>query len=196
MAKLKQIVGVILSDITKGQAISDAYSRDLKSSYREDPVLKLLSVPRTEIKEVTVELKFAIVKREKGTVYNDKSLSSPVVIYQDAGYEGASQELSEGSYDIESLTIGNQQLSSLKVPKGLKVTIYENGGFSGRSKSFTEDTPWVGEDFNDITSSIKVEQILITDTESMEVEVATEYLTSLPEAAISSISITLDMTSI
>ncbi|MGB8686524.1 MAG: peptidase inhibitor family I36 protein [Microcoleus sp.] len=84
-------------------------------------------------------------------------MSTSVVIYQDANYEGASQELSQGSYDIGSLAFGNDQLSSLKVPQGLKVTLYEHGGFTGRTKTFTEDTPWVGDDFNDITSGITVE---------------------------------------
>lgn len=191
MAKIKQILGAILSDVTKAQAISDAYSRDLKPSYREDPFLKLLSVPRTEIKDVTIALKFAIVQEQKETWTDSK-----IVIYQDANYQGASQQLSEGNYNLPNLTIGGDQLSSLKVPKGIKVTLYEHPEFKGRSKSFTEDTPWVGDDFNDITSSIKVEKILITDMESMEVEVVTEHLANLPEAAISSISVTLDMTSV
>lgn len=330
MAKLKQILGKILSEITKAQAISDAYSRDLKPSYQEEPFLKLLSVPRTKIKDVTINLKFAILKGEQ-----QKLLGSKVVIYQDRAYQGVSQELSEGGYDIANLEIykqangtlyqvenqwggssaswneggkwliggrpnqnvvaidisstdagqtlsgtmtyagegpiafrstrsdgnnytvenqwggktapwnaggkwviggrpnqrvlalkvnssdgsktlngtmtyngegpigfrgtlveKNKKLGSLKVPTGIKVTLYEQEGFKGRSKSFTEDTTWVGDDFSNITSSIKVEQILMTDIESMEIEVVTDYLTKLPEAAISSIAIKLDMTDV
>jgi hypothetical protein len=86
-------------------------------------------------------------------------MSFKVVIYRDENYSGPSQELDEGSYDISSLTIGNDQLSSLKVPNGLKVTLYEHAGFSGRSKSFTSDTPFVGADFNDLTSSIRVDKL-------------------------------------
>jgi hypothetical protein len=48
-------------------------------------------------------------------------------------------------------------LSSLKVPQGLKVTLYEHGTDQGRSKVFTADAAWVGDDFNDTTSAIKVE---------------------------------------
>ena len=193
MAKLNQVIGAILTEITKAQATSDAYSRDLKASYPDDPFFKFLSVPRTEIKDVMIDLKFAILKGETGRLQESK-----VIIYQDGRYQGASQELGEGSYDIESLAmgIGNDQLSSLKVPKGIKVTLYEHGGFAGRSKSFTEDTPWVGDDFNDVTSSIKIEQILTTDLELMEIEVVTNNLTSLPETVISSISIKLDMSSV
>ena len=79
-----------------------------------------------------------------------------VTIYQDINYGGASQELIEGDYDVNALTIGNDQLSSLRVPKGMKVTLFEHGDFTGRSRTFTEDASWV-DDFNDITSSIKVE---------------------------------------
>ncbi|BAY90747.1 MULTISPECIES: hypothetical protein [unclassified Tolypothrix] len=86
-------------------------------------------------------------------------MSFKVVIYRDANYSGLSQELDEGSYDVSNLTIGNDQLSSLKITNGFKVILYENPGFSGRSKSFTSDTPFVGSDFNDITSSIRVDRL-------------------------------------
>ncbi|MEB3826008.1 peptidase inhibitor family I36 protein, partial [Phormidium sp. CCY1219] len=79
-------------------------------------------------------------------------------IYEHGNFQGASQELTEGSYNIASLKIGNDRLSSLRVPAGLKVTLYEHANFSGRSKVLTQDTSWVGDDFNDITSSIKVEK--------------------------------------
>ncbi|NET76247.1 beta/gamma crystallin-related protein [Okeania sp. SIO1F9] len=187
MAKLKHIIGEILSDISQARVISDNYSRDLRPLYKEDPFLKLLSVPRTDIKEATIDLKFAILCNQ-----NDPIPTSKVAIYQHENYEGACQELSEGSYDTASLE--NDQLSSLKVPKGIKVTLYEHEGFQGRAKTFTKDTPWVGDDFNDITSSIKVEKLLMKDLEEINVEVVTRELTSLPETALSSISLKLDLT--
>lgn len=191
MPKLENILGAIVSDITKAQTISDAYSRDLKLTYRENPSLKLLPIPRMEIKEVSLDLKFAILKAE-----SEETSGGKVIIYQADSYQGGSQELSEGSYNFDSLVagIGNDQLSSLKVPKGMKVTLYEHE-FAGRSKTFTEDAPWVGDDFNDLTSSIKVEKNLVEDIASMEIEVVTQYLANLPESAISSITIRLDLTS-
>ncbi|OZH52484.1 hypothetical protein AFK68_24100 [Hydrocoleum sp. CS-953] len=195
MTKLKHIIGAILSDISQARVISDNYSRDLRPLYKEDPFLKLLSVPRTDIKEATIDLKFAILSNQNDpipTSKNDPIPTSKVVIYQHQNYEGACQELSEGSYDTASLE--NDQLSSLKVPKGIKVTLYEHEGFQGRAKIFTNDTPWVGDDFNDITSSIKVEKLLMKDLEEINVEVVTRELTSLPETALSSISLKLDLT--
>lgn len=92
--------------------------------------------------------------------YTIKVTSSPtdkVVIYADANYQGASNELGVGSYELSTLSIGNDMLSSLKVPLGMKVTLYEHAEFTGRTKTFSSDTAWVGDEFNDLTSSIKVE---------------------------------------
>ena len=37
-----------------------------------------------------------------------------------------------------------------------EVTLYGDADFAGNSKVFRGDTPWVGDDFNDITSSLKI----------------------------------------
>lgn len=87
-------------------------------------------------------------------------MSSKVVIYRHVNFEGASQELDKGSYNITDLAIGNDTLSSLRVPPGMKVTLYSNAEYQGNAKVFTQDTAWVGLDFNDRTSSIKVETVL------------------------------------
>lgn len=79
-----------------------------------------------------------------------------VVIYSDSEYQGISQELEPGSYNLDKLTIGNDTLSSLRVPSGMRVILYEHAGFTGRSKEFTKDTPQVGDDFNDKTSSLEI----------------------------------------
>lgn len=93
------------------------------------------------------------------------------IIYQDKNFQGHSQELIPGSYRMASLGIPNDSLSSLKVEKGLKVTLYEHDEFGGRSKTFTEDAAWVGDDFNDITSSIKVEELVPPPARSQKFEV-------------------------
>ena len=50
----------------------------------------------------------------------------------------------------------------MQVSPGFKVTLYEHLGYSGSSRTFTESTTWV-DDFNDKTSSIKVEYINSND---------------------------------
>ena len=89
-----------------------------------------------------------------GTLASSNNLMSSIVverddprrvtIYADADFTGVSQYLAIGSYDVGALGIGNDQLSSLKVPEGLKVTLFENAGFAGKSRVFTADTALVG----------------------------------------------------
>ncbi|BAY91283.1 MULTISPECIES: glycoside hydrolase family 19 protein [unclassified Tolypothrix] len=78
-----------------------------------------------------------------------------VVVYDDSQYRGASQALGIGKYDWGQ--IKNDSISSLKIPVGMKVTLYSDTHFSGTNKTFTADTPYVGDDFNDRTSSIIIE---------------------------------------
>lgn len=79
------------------------------------------------------------------------------MIYSDCDFQGSSQELEPGRYDVNQLAIGNDHLSSLKVPSGLQVILYEHAGFQGRAKVFASDTPYVGDDFNDFASSLEIQ---------------------------------------
>jgi serralysin len=86
----------------------------------------------------------------------DGKASSKVVVYSDINYQGESQELEPGDYDRLPPGIGNDSLSSLKVPPGMEVILYEHSGFQGQGWKYTTDTPYVGNDFNDQASSIRV----------------------------------------
>ncbi|MBO3458588.1 beta/gamma crystallin family protein [Aetokthonos hydrillicola Thurmond2011] len=83
------------------------------------------------------------------------SSSNQVIVYDDSQYRGFAQTLDVGNYDWGQ--IHNDTISSLRVPDGMRVTLYSDTHFQGKSKTFTQDTPYVGDDFNDITSSIIVE---------------------------------------
>lgn len=86
-----------------------------------------------------------------------------VTFYVDANYKGDSISLDEGEYNSKQLgVLGNDRLSSLKVPAGYRVTLYEHSGFAGRTVVCTEDVSFLKNkpyNFNDITSSIKIERI-------------------------------------
>ncbi len=83
-----------------------------------------------------------------------------VTIYKD-DFSGASKNLLPGQYEFyEFGNVGNDQLSSIKIPKGMKVTLYEHSGFTGQKLVLTQDTragTMVANKFNDFTSSILVE---------------------------------------
>ena len=85
-------------------------------------------------------------------------LPPAVVIYQHADYKGARKAFLSGKYAMQELGIGNDQLSSLRVPAGLMATLYRNHLFTGDCRVVLLDTNFVGQDFNDHTSSMKVEE--------------------------------------
>jgi hypothetical protein len=58
------------------------------------------------------------------------------------------------------MKLGNDRLSSINIPSGFKVTIYEHNGFSGRSQTFTSTISCLPADWNDMASSIVVESNL------------------------------------
>ncbi|HEY9795655.1 MAG TPA: urease subunit beta [Leptolyngbyaceae cyanobacterium] len=88
--------------------------------------------------------------------------SNKVTIYDRANFEGKKKELDEGEYNSFELGIGDNKLSSLTVPAGMKVTLYEYEDFRGRSKTFTGNASLKGDEFNNKASSLKVERIAMT----------------------------------
>jgi hypothetical protein len=86
--------------------------------------------------------------------------SSQAAIYKGGDYSEQVQYLAPGNYDVGALNIGNDALSSLKVPTGLKVTLYKDAGFQNAIGTYTSDSPFVGNTINDQTSSIKVEKTI------------------------------------
>jgi urease subunit beta len=94
--------------------------------------------------------------------------SNIVTIYEDVDFKGNRKELDEGEYNIYDLGIGDNKLSSLTVPAGMKVIVYEYEDFRGRSKTFTSNVKDLrkvkveGKSFNNATSSIRIEKIRMT----------------------------------
>jgi urease beta subunit len=85
--------------------------------------------------------------------------SNKVVIYDLPNFQGTGNELEQGDYNIYELGIGDNKLSSLTVPAGIKVTLYEYDNFRGRSKVFTNNANLEDVEFNNTTSSLKIEKI-------------------------------------
>jgi hypothetical protein len=83
-----------------------------------------------------------------------------ITIYLD-NFSGASKNLSAGYYEsYEFGAIGNDQISSVKVPKGMKVTLYQQSGYAGKSLVLSQDAPasfLIANNFNDAASSLRVE---------------------------------------
>ncbi|PWB27346.1 RICIN domain-containing protein [Flavobacterium sp. HTF] len=91
-----------------------------------------------------------------------------VHVYQNINYSGFYSQLSIGNYTLAQLQargVSDNDITSLSVPSGYVVTVYENDNFTGTSKTFTANSAWLA-DWNDKISSIK-----ITDTNTSLVNV-------------------------
>lgn len=91
----------------------------------------------------------------------DGSGLAPVGLFGDASYAGWGVSVHEaGAWSFTgNLAALNDQLSSVRVASGWKVTLYEHANFTGRTMVLTADSPFVGWTFNDVASAIKVERL-------------------------------------
>lgn len=83
------------------------------------------------------------------------SAQDGVILFADPGYTGASKNLGAGVYDLASLGIGNDSLTSLRVKAGWQVTLYEHAAFRGATYNVSADRAGL-DGFNDMTSSIAI----------------------------------------
>ena len=60
-----------------------------------------------------------------------------VIVHGERGCRGMSQTLEPGVYDTSELD-DNDFISSVSIPQGWTVTLYEDSNFAGRSKTLTE----------------------------------------------------------
>ena len=89
--------------------------------------------------------------------------ATQATLHQACGYTGTSIALGIGEYpSIENVGFANNQISSLRIPEGLQVTLFNNDNFEGSSIVLTtDDNCLVNNSFNDITSSLIIEPIVL-----------------------------------
>ncbi|AIQ50653.1 sugar-binding protein [Paenibacillus sp. FSL R7-0331] len=81
------------------------------------------------------------------------------IFYADINYSGKAVTLGTGNYTLSQLNaagIPNDWMSSLKVPGGWTVEVYENDSFGGTKWTYTANSSWVGDNVNDKMSSVKI----------------------------------------
>ncbi|SHN43765.1 T9SS type A sorting domain-containing protein [Chitinophaga sp. CF418] len=82
-------------------------------------------------------------------------------LFQDINYGGYGVYLQPGSYNLAKLKAfgaRNDDVSSIKILPGYKVTFYADDNFTGASKTFTADATTIDASWNDVVSSIVVER--------------------------------------
>lgn len=83
--------------------------------------------------------------------------SGQVVLHDLSNFSGISQGFGIGRYDLPNMTIiGDNRVSAIRVPAGLRVTAFMHGDFGGEARVFTSDTDLVAAGFDNTISSIVV----------------------------------------
>jgi Ca2+-binding RTX toxin-like protein len=106
----------------------------------------------------------AVLNANSGFDIQKNLIIEAAQIFEDGKYQGKSLTLSPGKYDVNDLTsngFGDNSLSSLKLPNGWSMRLYQNPGFTGTNRVYTRDyifTVFTGDywDFNDTFSSLEV----------------------------------------
>jgi len=89
------------------------------------------------------------------------------VFFTNCNYSGKTVTKGIGRYDMKQMGFPNDSLSSIKVPPGYRVILFQHSGFSGKRVVITEDEPCLanrhdnGIKWNDQTSSFIVEAVPI-----------------------------------
>jgi len=68
VAELNDVLGAILRDVAQARVTSDLFSRSVSLDYREDEILSGFPVPRVEVMQATIDLKFAVNDVERREV--------------------------------------------------------------------------------------------------------------------------------
>ncbi len=82
MADLQQIVGAILRDLAKARFGADLYSRSIARYYENDYLLRKFPVPRADVDEVEIDLKFSITGVEGSEVNNESQEANAAVLFE------------------------------------------------------------------------------------------------------------------
>jgi hypothetical protein len=106
-----------------------------------------------------------VSKRNQYNNYNNNSNNysnndDQVVVYRDCYFKSVSKAFGEGNFRHDELGVGNDKMSSLKIPRGWLVTVYENDNFDGASRVFTHDVDCVPQDWNDRISSMRISRLV------------------------------------
>ncbi|MDD5394245.1 MAG: Cys-every-fifth RiPP peptide CefA [Thiothrix sp.] len=83
-----------------------------------------------------------------------------VTIYQGDNYTGANYILGIGSYDINDLSMYNDDISSVRVPQGLEISLYQHPNFRGEVRKYTADTPRLESNVDNQASSAVVQKVI------------------------------------
>lgn len=94
--------------------------------------------------------------------YNRKPYKPAAVLFQHSDYAGYAVPLAPGQYNLRSLRelgMKNDDISSIKVSAGYKISVYQHNNFRGWKKTYQHPKSWLGKRYNDQISSVIVEKV-------------------------------------
>lgn len=79
-----------------------------------------------------------------------------VKLYPECDFRGVQRSLGPGEYQGYRMGINNDELSSLEVPRGMRVIIFQDFGFKGNSVVITSDVSCLSREWDNQASSIEI----------------------------------------
>ena len=79
-----------------------------------------------------------------------------VQLFNTCDFTGTVYSRSAGDYDLSAMGIPNDALSSMRVPLGMTVTIYQHSAYGGVFVTYDQDTSLCGTSYDNWASSLKV----------------------------------------
>jgi len=173
--EIKDVIGAILSDLASARNISDLHSRRLINYYRQDSLLKYFPVPRTEIKSVNIEMKFAVKVTEEDGIRSSTRQGKMNNVVEKYSFEMVNA-VSDAVIDLyghnpqleflaETLSTGaeRQHLVGLIVEKVIRALKFDE---SGEKYGPDQCIAWVGEVFGkrwpeDFSMPLKADNTMI-----------------------------------
>eukprot|EP00292_Cryptomonas_paramecium_P024101 CAMPEP_0113708834 /NCGR_PEP_ID=MMETSP0038_2-20120614/29217_1 /TAXON_ID=2898 /ORGANISM="Cryptomonas paramecium" /LENGTH=143 /DNA_ID=CAMNT_0000634615 /DNA_START=46 /DNA_END=474 /DNA_ORIENTATION=- /assembly_acc=CAM_ASM_000170 len=91
------------------------------------------------------------------TVFIDnKRVGVPAILFQDANYKGKSIAVFDNISDLQAARF--RGVSSLRVSKGVTITLFSERGWKGRELFLDADVSFIGAEFNDRSYSLAVSE--------------------------------------
>jgi hypothetical protein len=85
-----------------------------------------------------------------------------VTLFTGCPFSGASVSLGVGDYNMNQIGLPNDSISSLRVPSGLQLTLYEHNNFEGASVAISSDHSCLTDNgWNDRASSLRVRTAVV-----------------------------------
>jgi hypothetical protein len=81
-----------------------------------------------------------------------------VTLFVDCPFVGTSVSLAPGNYNMNQIGLPNDSISSVRVPSGLQLVLFEHSDFAGASVVITSDAACLTDrGWNDRASSLRVQ---------------------------------------